>query len=221
MTRKPITYLYFPVLFFISLWLVKLFEFAFDLNLQEFGIYPRAYTSLPKIISAPFIHGDFNHLISNSIPLFFLTVALFYFYPRLALKIISYTWLLTGLGVWLSGRYAWHIGASGLVYAFASFLFFAGVVSKNRRLMAISLLVIFLYGGMIWGIFPNDPHISWEGHLFGFLSGILVTFYYTPEIKFADTQKQKQIPEDFTEFSTSWDNVDFEYTIENEDNEED
>ncbi|RLD77240.1 MAG: rhomboid family intramembrane serine protease [Bacteroidetes bacterium] len=217
MSRKPITYLYFPVLFFISLWLVKLIEFGFDLHLQEFGIYPRSYADLPKIITAPFIHGDFNHLISNSIPLFFLSTAIFYFYPRLAFKIIIYTWLLTGFGVWLGGRFAWHIGASGLVYAFASFLFFAGVVSKNRRLMAISLLVIFLYGGMIWGIFPNDPHVSWEAHLFGFLSGIVLTFYYTPEIKFVDSPKQNQVSDDFTDFSTSWGDVNFKYTEKKED----
>ena len=127
MFRKPIDYFYFPVLFLIILWLIKLIEFGFDVRFTEFGIYPRSYSSLPKIITSPFIHGDFNHLLSNSIPLFFLSLAIFYFYPRLAFKIIIYSWLLTGMGVWLGGRYSWHIGASGLVYAFASFLFFAGV----------------------------------------------------------------------------------------------
>ena len=214
MTRKPITYLYFPVLFFLSLWIVKIIEYFFDLNLSEFGIYPRSYSALPKIISSPFIHGDFNHLISNSIPLFFLSTALFYFYPRLALKIITYTWLLTGLGVWLGGRYAWHIGASGLVYAFTSFLFFAGVLSKSRKLMAVSLLVIFLYGGIIWGIFPNDPHISWEAHLFGFFAGLIIAFYFAPKLKLKKIEKTKIKNNDFTEFNASFNNISFTYYID-------
>jgi len=211
MPRKPITYLYFPILFVIILWLIKLIEFSFALSFVEFGIYPRSYSSLPKILTYPFIHGDFNHLISNSIPIFFLSLAIFYFYPRLSFKIIIYSWLLTGIGVWLGGRYAWHIGASGLVYAFASFLFFAGVVSKNRRLMAISLLVTFLYGGMIWGIFPNEPHISWEAHLFGFFAGIILAYYFAPDIKSSRIEKQIKKQDDFTEFSTSWGEMDFKY----------
>lgn len=220
MSTKPVTYFYFPVLFLICLWLIKIIEFGFDLRFVEFGIYPRLYSSLPKIITSPFIHGDFNHLISNSIPVFFLSLAIFYFYPRLAIKIIIYSWLLTGIGVWLGGRYSWHIGASGLVYAFASFLFFAGVVSKNRRLLAISLLVIFLYGGMIWGIFPNEPNVSWEAHLFGFFAGIILAYYYTPDLKFSGIPKQKKEQEDFTDYNTSCGEIDFEYHKKEENNDD-
>lgn len=216
MKRKPITYLYFPLLLLVSLWLVKLIEYGFGLQLTEFGIYPRAYSSLPNILFAPFIHGSFKHLMSNSLPLFFLLVAIFYFYPKLAYQVIVYSWLLSGFGLWLGGRYAWHIGASGLVYAFASFLFFSGVLSKNRRLMAISLLVSFLYGGIIWGMFPNDPQVSWEAHLFGFVAGIILAWYFTPEIKESGKPMLADRHEDFIDYDTSWGEADINYQIKEE-----
>lgn len=217
MNRKPITYLYFPVLLLVGFWLVKLIEYGFGLQFTQFGIYPRAYRSLPNILFAPFVHAGFKHLISNSIPIFFLSVGIFYFYPKLAFKIIVYSWLLSGFGLWLGGRYAWHIGASGLVYAFASFLFFSGILSKNRQLMAISLLVSFLYGGLIWGMFPNDPKISWEAHLFGFFAGIILAWYFAPEIKTADKPHTTKNIDDFTEYDTSFGNINIHYLTEDED----
>jgi len=211
MGKKSATYLYFPLLFLICLWLIKLIEYTLGISFTNYGIFPQKLSSLPGIFTSVFIHGDFNHLIANSLPVFFLSMAIFYFYPRLAFRIIIFSWLLTGIGVWLGGRFAWHIGASGLVYAFASFLFFAGVVSKNRKLLAISLLVIFLYGGIIWGIFPRDPHTSWEAHLFGFFAGIILAYYYAPNLKFKTILKKKKQIDDFVDFDTSSGTIDFKY----------
>ena len=133
-----------PGIFVILMWLVKITEALLDINLTGFGIYPLSARGIPGIIFSPFVHGDFNHLFNNSLPLFFLASALFYFYSEVALKVFALNYFLTGLLVWLAGREAWHIGASGLVYGLASFLFFSGIIRKHFRLIALSLLIVFL-----------------------------------------------------------------------------
>jgi membrane associated rhomboid family serine protease len=147
-------------------------------DFSRFGIFPGELKGLPGIISAPFIHADFKHLIDNSIPFFLLSLAIFYFYREIAYRIFIITYFTTGFLVWLIGRDAYHIGASGLIYAFASFLFFSGIIRQNVNLLAISLLVIFLYGGMIWGILPYDYKISWESHLMGGITGFVLAMIY-------------------------------------------
>ena len=178
MQKKVIHYIYFPSLAIIMMWLAKTAEYILHIDFKSYGNCPRKLDGLIGIVTSPFIHADFNHLISNTFPFFFLSVAIFYFYRNDAVRIILYSWFITETAVWIGARSACHIGASGLVYAFASFLFFSGILSKDRRLAAISLLVIFLYGGMIWGIFPTEYYISWESHLFGFITGFIVAFYY-------------------------------------------
>jgi membrane associated rhomboid family serine protease len=103
---------------------------------------------------------------------------LFYFYRPVAFRVFFLTWIITGILVWLGGRSSYHIGASGLIYGFASFLFFSGIIRNNINLMAISLLVVFLYGGLVWGILPYDYKISWESHLFGALTGLALAITY-------------------------------------------
>ena len=169
------------VLVFI-MWLVKIVEVLFDLDLSNFGIYPLSLEGLPGILFSPFIHANFGHLFNNSLPLFFLGTALFYFYSEIAVKVSLWTYFLTGILVWLAGRNAWHIGASGLIYGFASFLFFSGIIRKYFRLVALSLLIVFLYGSMVWGIFPNIyREVSWESHMLGFISGIILAVWYRKE----------------------------------------
>ncbi len=217
MTHRKQTFWYYPLLLLFVLWALKFIELFFDVRFTRLGIYPQQLSGLLGIITAPFIHGSVKHLLSNSLPVFFLISALNYFYPRLSLKIIIWAWLLSGTGVWLGGRFAWHIGISGIIYALASFLFFAGIISKNRRLSVISLLVVFVYGGLIWGIFPNDPNVSWEAHLFGFLSGIILAYWYAPDIKKIDKKTIKKTVEDFTEYDTSFGEMDIHYKIKKED----
>ena len=107
-----------------------------------------------------------------------LLVFLFFFFGRIGWWVLGLSWIITGGLVWLSGREAYHIGASGLIYAFASFLFFSGVIKRNIQLGAVSLLVVFLYGGIVWGMFPLKVEISWEAHLMGFVTGIVLAIYY-------------------------------------------
>lgn len=167
-----------PFLFIALLWLVYFAEIAFNTDWSAWGINPREPSGLIGIIFTPFLHGSLSHLLSNSIPLLLLGAAMIYFYRDVAYKVFVWIWLIDGLGVWLLGRSAYHIGASGLVYGMASFLFFSGIMRKNRQLSALSLAIVFLYGGLIWGMFPYVPDISWEAHLFGFLAGIYFSIHY-------------------------------------------
>ena len=171
-----------PGIFIVLMWLVKIIESLFEIDLSGFGIYPLTVRGLPGIIFSPFIHADFNHLFNNSLPLFFLSVALFYFYSEVALKVFTCTYFFTGLLVWIAGREAWHIGTSGLVYGLASFLFFSGIIRRSFRLIALSLLIVFLYGSMVWGLFPGIyKNVSWESHMLGFFSGVVLSVCYRKE----------------------------------------
>ncbi|MFH0843227.1 MAG: rhomboid family intramembrane serine protease [Bacteroidota bacterium] len=171
-----------PGTFVFLMWMVKIIEVLFEFNLTSLGIYPLSLQGLPGILLSPFIHDDFTHLFNNSLPLLLLAIALFYFYSEVAMKVFSWTWILTGILVWFGGREAWHIGASGMVYGLASFLFFSGIIRKYFRLIALSLLVVFLYGEMVWGLFPGIyKNISWESHMLGFFSGIALAVWYRKE----------------------------------------
>jgi len=168
-----------PVIFICLLWIIRFIEHEFGISLSNLGIYPRKILGLPGIILSPFIHENIQHLYNNSLPLLILGSAIFYFYSEVALKVILYSWIITGILVWISGRSSWHIGASGLVYSFSAFLFVSGLIRRYFRLLALSLLVVFLYGSMVWGMFPFvDIHISWEAHMMGAFSGVVMAFWY-------------------------------------------
>jgi len=168
----------YPLLFVMVLWVVFWIESRFGLNLNSFGGYRRERKGLRGIVFGPFIHGSLKHLFNNSIPLFVLSSALFYFYRNLRWKILLFGLLLTGIATWLIRRSSLHIGASGVVYMLASFLFFKGIFSKQFQLTALALAVVFLYGGMLWYVFPVNPEISWEGHLSGFFVGLVFAYFY-------------------------------------------
>ena len=172
---------FWPFLFSAVMWLVKIFESLLEIKFIIFGVYPRTAQGLIGIITSPFIHGDYLHLLSNTIPIILLGAALVYFYKSIALRVFLLIFFLTGIWVWLAGRPSYHIGASGVVYGLAFFLFLSGIFRKDRSLMAFSLLVVFLYGGIIWGILPIDTGMSWEGHLFGALSGIICAIAFRNE----------------------------------------
>ncbi|NCP52383.1 MAG: rhomboid family intramembrane serine protease, partial [Flavobacteriales bacterium] len=137
---------------------------------------------LKGIVLSPIIHGDLQHLYHNSIPLLVLSMALFYFYRPIAWKVMVLGILISGFLTWCIGRPSYHIGASGLIYVLVSFIFFKGVFAKYYRLIALSLLVVFLYGSMIWYVFPMDVNISWEGHLSGFITGFLFALFFKRNI---------------------------------------
>ena len=173
--------LFFPLLFTILLWIIKIIELYFNLDMAFLGVYPLKLSGLIGILTAPLIHADINHLLSNTFGVFLLSWAIFYFYSKFALRVFLFIYLLSGFWVWFFAREAYHIGASGLIYGMASFLFFSGIFRKHIPLMAVSLTIVFLYGGIIWGVFPTFEKISWETHLSGLIAGLIVAVYYKNE----------------------------------------
>tara|TARA_R110002073_G_scaffold293194_2_gene458797 strand:+ start:76078 stop:76737 length:660 start_codon:yes stop_codon:yes gene_type:complete len=167
-----------PLLSVMLLWLIYWIEIKFGYNFNKFGIYPRNLSGIKGILFSPLIHSDTSHLFNNSIPLFVLLMSLLYFYREVAYKVLIYGILLSGIFTWLIGRDSYHIGASGIIYLLFSFVFFSGIIKKHYRLIATSLAVIFIYGSMIWLIFPTQDRISWEVHLSGFIIGLLFAFLY-------------------------------------------
>ena len=162
--------------FAAALWWVKMLEALVPIDLIPYGVYPRTLGGLPGILTAPFIHGSLGHLISNTPPIVILGTALLYGYPRSARLVIPVLLLGTGLGVWLFGRESYHVGASGLATGVLFFILTMGVLRWDRRAIGLSLAVFFLYGGMLWGVFPGEPGISYESHLSGALIGVALAF---------------------------------------------
>lgn len=167
-----------PVLFVVIIWMIYWVEISFGMNFNKFGVYPRTFKGLRGVLFTHFIHSDTSHLFNNSIPILVLMTALFSFYKELALKVLVIGGLLSGLLTWIIARDAYHIGASGIVYLLFSFVFFSGIIRRHYRLIAVSLIVIFLYGSMVWYVFPIKEGMSWEGHLSGFIVGIVLALIY-------------------------------------------
>jgi membrane associated rhomboid family serine protease len=176
--RKSITY---PFLFVALLWIIKLLEVYFKWSLFDFGIRPRIPEGLIGIITGPLIHANYDHLLSNTLPLLVVGTGMIYFYREISFRVMALIYLFSGFWVWIAGRPSSHIGASGLIYGFVCFLFFSGIFRKDTRLLAVSLLVTFLYGSMVWGILPVDQTVSWEAHLFGSIAGLLCAIYFRKE----------------------------------------
>lgn len=186
------TSLGFAFLLTAIMWIVKFFELTLNLDFSNFGVLPHSLSGFKGILFSPFIHGSIKHLFSNTFPFLVLTTLLFNVYYEKRFLIFLLIYFTSGVLLWLIGRENYHIGASGIIYGLASFNFFAGVLSKKREYIAISLIVIFLYGSFIWGIFPvKDVTISWEGHLSGFISGAFYSlfFYKKPDVFISDFTK--------------------------------
>jgi membrane associated rhomboid family serine protease len=164
------------VTFVALLWVIQLLNWAFDVRPEDFGVRPRQWAGLPGILSAPLIHGGFAHLVANSFPLLILGTAMLYLYPTSALRVLPAVYLGSGIAVWLFARGSAHVGASGLVYGLVSYIFVAGLIRRDRRAIAASLLVCFMYGALIWGLLPIKPQVSWETHLAAALIGVALAF---------------------------------------------
>ncbi|MDO1513583.1 rhomboid family intramembrane serine protease [Maribacter confluentis] len=186
-----------PLMGMILIWLVYWVELQMGINLNEYGIMPRTLSGLKGVLFSPIIHGSLEHLYNNTIPLGILLMALFYFYRDLAWRMLLYGVLLSGFLTWCIGRTSYHIGASGLIYVLASFIFFKGVFSAYFRLIALSLIVVFIYGSLLWYIFPVKEGISWEGHLAGFITGLLLAVIF--KVKIPVQHKYDWESEDYNE----------------------
>ncbi len=174
--------LLFPLFFGLLIWTVYWFEIQFGYDFTTYGVYPRSLKGLLGIIFSPFIHSSVEHLYNNTLPLIILSTALFYFYNNVRWKVLLFGILGSGILTWIFARSAYHIGASGVIYLLSSFIFFRGIIAKHFRLVAVSLIVVFLYGSLIWYVFPIDKKISWEGHLSGFAMGVLFAFIFKEKL---------------------------------------
>ncbi len=198
--------LIYPLGITLLLWFVYWIEVKYGFHFNNYGVYPLKAEGLKGIVLSPFIHASLEHLFNNTFPLLLLSMALFYFYPEPSKKVIIWGIVLSGFLTWLIGRPSYHIGASGLVYVLASFLFFKGIISKYYRLVALSLSVVFIYGSLIWGLFPIKTGMSWEGHLSGFIVGLLFSFIFKTNYKKPRFEWEKQTyNEDDDEFTQQFD----------------
>ena len=161
--------------FVALLWAIQLLGSGLDLELGRFGVRPREFAGLPGILLAPLLHGGFAHLVANSLPLLVLGTGMLYLYPASSLKALPAVYLGPGTAVWLfAASGSVHLGASGLVYGLFGYIFVAGLIRRDRRAIAASLLVCFLYGTLAWGVLPIRPGISWETHLAAALIGVVL-----------------------------------------------
>lgn len=195
-----------PVILLMVMWLVKIVEVVFHLDLGFLGIKPLSLEGLPGIVFFHFLHGNWKHLISNSVPILILGTSLYYFYRPIANKILLILLFSTGLLTWCGARGGVHIGASALVYGLCFFLMLSGFLRRDRKLIIISLVVVFLYGSLVWGLYPKyaiENNISWEGHLSGFVMGIVLAFFYKNE----GPQREDYIWEDDDETDDVVDNT--------------
>lgn len=205
-------------------WLVKVAELSFSVSFARFGILPLKTAGLPGILLSPLIHSDLAHLAANSAPLFLLGAALFYFYRKFSFQILATSWLLTGVFVWLFARgNSYHIGASGVVYALATFHFVSGIIRREPRLMAFSLLVTFLYGSLVWGIFPEffpEKNISWESHLMGIVTGLILSYAFRNDGPQAKKYEWPEDDDDATGDQLPWNQPEQAENVKGEDEQE-
>jgi membrane associated rhomboid family serine protease len=168
----------FPVLLIVLLWAIEFYELFSGNDLHRWGIFPREWDSFLGILTAPFIHSDFEHLISNTVPLFTLSSVMVFFYRKVAVPSYVLIQFLTGFAVWIFARPSYHIGASGVVYGLVSMVFWSGVFRRNIKSIVLALIVVIMYSGYFYGVLPNKEGVSWESHLFGGIVGIFAAFLF-------------------------------------------
>ncbi len=169
--------------FIVSIWAIEILDiYVFGRSLDRFGIYPRNMTGLSGIIFAPFLHGSFAHVAANTMP--FLVLGWFImlrgvnqFYTVSVLAA-----LIGGIGTWLFGSPGFHIGASGVIFGYLGFLLFKGYFERSAIAIGLSFIAVFLYGSVLWGVLPLQRGVSWEGHLFGFIGGVIAAKLLTPNL---------------------------------------
>lgn len=171
------------------LWMVKGIEWWYGIDFGSFGILPQHISGLKGILFAPFIHGSFEHLSSNTAAIGLLLIVLLNAYPSIALWVLLFVHIFSGFFVWLfTTPNGYHIGISGIIYGIASFLIASGVIRRNRSSTVIAVLVALLYGSMAGGFFPKEG-ISWQSHAWGAVSGIIIAYIF----------KGKDLPEEIAE----------------------
>jgi membrane associated rhomboid family serine protease len=191
------------------LWLILIIDDVLGLGLQRFGLRPRQLQGLTGIFTAPLLHGGAEHLFSNTLPLIVSLTTILYLYPRAAIRVIPIIWIGSGLMGWMIGRPSLHFGASGFVYGLLAYVFISGILRLDMRSVAVSVMVWFLYGSMIWGLLPIRPNMSWELHLSGAILGVALAIAYrrwdvTPVKRYA-WEDDDSVPEWFPQQETPLD----------------
>ena len=194
--RKFYEAIWIPLILIIILWAFHIIYVSTGSRLGLIGVYPRSFEGIIGIFAAPFLHGDWKHLLSNTVPLFVLTTIIYSFYKSIASKSIFLVYILTGVAVWLFGREVIHIGASGVVYGLVAFVFWNGIFRRNLKSIILALIVTILYSGYFLGILPNQEGISWESHLFGGIIGIFVSYIMRDTVEQDEIAKNPWANED-------------------------
>ncbi len=180
--KKLLTSFKYSLIIVLLLWIVIIIENILHTHFYQLGIYPRSTEGLLGILTSPLIHADFSHLIANTAPMLIFTTLLFFLYEQRGYSIFILLWFTAGVFTWIIGRSSWHIGASSVIYAEASFLVFAGFFSKSLKLIFISLIIVVLYSGLIFGLLPINSQVSWEGHLSGAVAGLMWAYIFRNKI---------------------------------------
>lgn len=184
MTSQVWRRLSFPIGFVALIWVIHIVQAVTGLDLKRLGVFPGRVEGLPGILTAPLIHGGWEHLFYNSISFLMLGAVIFWFYPRIALRSIILLYLLSGLGVWVFAEpNSYHIGASGVIYGMVSLVFWSGIFRRNLKSIVLALIILILYSGFFGGIVPGKEGISWESHLLGALAGIALAWIYRKDIE--------------------------------------
>lgn len=192
-----------PAIACLLLWLIHTVQYLRGWEWGFLGVYPREISGLIGILTGPLIHGSWDHLINNSFPLLILGAGIFYFFRNIAWQVLIVSYLSPGFATWVAARPSFHIGISGVIYSLAFFVFFSGVFRKDVKSITLSLLTAFWYGSMVWGVLPGKQGISWEGHLFGAMTGIALAFYFRkagpPKKKYSWEDEPESSPYDIIE----------------------
>lgn len=181
-TNAFISSLKYSSILVIIIWVIQALSYL-NINFTQWGIYPRSVDGLWGIVAAPLIHADTQHILANTIPFFILSFLLFLFYKRRASTFLILIWLTSGVLTWIIGAKGWHIGVSGVIYGLVTFLIVAGIMSRNWKLILVSIVVVIGYSGLIWGVFPQDTNVSWEGHLSGAIAGVFWAYAYRKTLR--------------------------------------
>ncbi len=160
------------------LWLILFVDNILGLELTRFGLRPGSLKGLIGLLTAPLLHSGVEHLFSNTAPLIVSVTTILYLYPSSSIRVIPVIWIGSGMLAWIIGRPSLHFGVSGFVYGLLAFVFVSGILRLDMRSVAVSVLVWFLYGSMIWGVLPIRPNMSWELHLSGTILGVALAIVY-------------------------------------------
>jgi len=191
------------------LWVILIVDNVFGLGMNRFGLRPKHFEGLIGIFTAPLLHSGAEHLFSNTLPLIISMTTILYLYPRSAMRVMPIIWMGSGLLAWIIGRPSLHFGASGFVYGLLAYVFISGILRLDMRSVAVSVMVWFLYGSMIWGVLPIRPNMSWEMHLSGAILGVALAIAYrrwdvTPVKRYA-WEDDESVPEWFPQKETPLD----------------